>query len=122
MDFLSIKSWSFICLFLICIAIFPLGHKAEAASPVCMIKKTKGQPRGNHDYTLVVPQSSVEAMTERGFKQRGCGRRIETAPKVARQMCALAAKNLPGVDASFAQEYGVTPAEICAMAQQASAS
>jgi hypothetical protein len=120
MDFLSVKSWSFVVGLLICMLLFPLGQVAEAAAPVCMIKKTKGKARGDHDFTLVVPQSSVAEMAKRGFRQRGCGRRGETAPKVARQMCALAAQNLPGVEASFAQEYGVTPSEICAMAKQAS--
>lgn len=116
MDHLVTKTWSFAVSLSICSLFLTFSTVAVAAPAVCMIKKTKGNPVGDHDFTLVMPQSSVAEMTRRGFKQRGCGRRIGTAPKVARQMCALAEKNLPGVDASFAQQYSVTPAEICAMA------
>lgn len=89
------------------------SEQAQAQdAPVCMQKMTQGKPGGDHLFTLAVRSDKAVALQARGFVRAACDRRKQRG-KVRQQMCELAARSTPALEADFQRTYSVTPREIC---------
>jgi hypothetical protein len=90
-----------------------LAHGATS-SVICMARATQGAA-GDRTFTTPVPPSRAFEMAARGFIAQPCNGKEISTPQFQRAICAFVA-SAPGVQASFKTIYGVSPAELCALA------
>lgn len=95
-------------------AAYPAGSEKAG---VCMGRMTEGKPGGDHQIHLLVRPEKVVTLLARGFVPTACGKATNVM-RSRQQMCDIALRSSPAMDADFKRIYFLTPSEICEVSRR----
>ncbi len=102
------------------VLLLPIGLLVAPAVPVtaqtersCMAKTTKGRPGGDHQITVSASPNKAAFLSSRGYSPSTCPKSAAGFQSFQRQMCSIAARKLPELEAELRNSYSLSPLEIC---------
>jgi hypothetical protein len=100
------------------LVIFLVAAPAVRAAPICMSKSMPPRTGMNNppESSIFVSSRDLTKFEAKGFARVECGAGVNQLRQDRDDVCRLAAANAPSLNRAFEEQFGATPAELCASA------